>query len=221
MEIVLKAPIDKVVERLHQKGFCDTSGVPVAKQAWGLLDEDQIVNLYSSINRGILRYYRPSDNWTYLRRIQYILKFSLAKTLAAKRKTGVAKVLNGGNVSVQVKRSGQVKTITFHSNADWTVDRGAFTEQSDVDLVRMQERLRTRSKLGWTCCVCNADQQVVMHHVRHIRKMTNKHAKGFTRVMAALNRKQIPVCRECHRRIHNGSYDGLKLSDLAYDPSQS
>jgi group II intron reverse transcriptase/maturase len=221
MEIVLKAPIEKVVERLHQKGFCDTSGVPVAKQAWGLLDEDQIVNLYSSINRGILRYYRPSDNWTYLRRIQYILKFSLAKTLAAKRKTGVAKVLNGGNVSVQVKRAGQTKTITFYSNADWTVNRGAFTEQSDVDLVRMQERLRTRSKLGWACCICNADQDVAMHHVRHIRKMTNKHAKGFTRVMAALNRKQIPVCRECHRRIHNGSYDGLKLSDLAYDPSQS
>jgi group II intron reverse transcriptase/maturase len=220
MEIVLKAPIDVIVNRLHQKGFCDASGVPVAKQAWGLLDEDQIVNLYSSINRGIQYYYRPSDNWTYLRRIQYILTFSLAKTLATKRKTGVAKVLNGGSVQVQVRREGQSKTVTFYRNADWTVNRGAFIEHPEVDIVRMQIRLRTRSKLGWACCICNEDHHVEMHHVRHVRKMTNKHAKGFTRVMAALNRKQIPVCRECHRRIHNGVYDGLKLSDLAYDPSQ-
>jgi len=219
MEVVLKAPIDVLVNRLHQKGFCDASGVPIAKQAWGLLDEDQIVNLYSSINRGIQSYYRPSDNWTFLRRIQYILKFSLAKTLAAKRKTGVAKVLKGGNVQVEVRREGQSKTIAFYSNANWTVNRGAFIEHAEVDLVRMQIRLRTRSKLGWACCICNAEHRVEMHHVRHVRKMTNKHAKGFTRVMAVLNRKQIPVCRECHRRIHNGSYDGLKLSELAYDPS--
>lgn len=133
MEVVLKAPIETVVNRLHQKGFCDANGVPVAKQAWGLLDEEQIVNLYSSVNRGILRYYRPSDNWTYLRRLQYILKFSMAKTLAMKRKTGVAKVIKGGNVSVQVKRAGQTKTITFYSNSDWAVNRGAFTEHSEVD----------------------------------------------------------------------------------------
>src|SRR4028119_679771 len=121
MEIVLKAPIDVIVKRLHQKGFCDASGVPIAKQAWGLLDEDQIVNLYSSINRGIQYYYRPSDNWTYLRRIQYILKFSLAKTLAAKRKTGVAKVLKGGNVQVQLRREGQGKTIGCYGKSHWAV----------------------------------------------------------------------------------------------------
>jgi predicted HNH restriction endonuclease len=57
-----------------------------------------------------------------------------------------------------------------------------------------------------------------MHHVRHIRKMTDKQAKGFNSLLAKLNRKQIPVCSECHRKIHNGTYDGLKVSDLAYDP---
>jgi len=187
----------------------------------GLLDEDQIVNLYSSINRGIQYYYRPSDNWTYLRRIQYILKFSLTKTLAAKRKTGVAKVLKGGNVEVQLRREGQAKTIAFYSNLNWTVNKGAFIEHPDVDLVRMQGRLRTRSKLGMACCICNEEHHVEMHHVRHVRKMANKHVRGFTQLMAVLNRKQIPVCRECHRRIHNGSYNGLKLSDLAYDLRQS
>jgi hypothetical protein len=41
--------------------------------------------------------------------------------------------------------------------------------------------------------------------------------KGFTRLMGILNRKQIPVCKQCHQGIHSGKYDGLKLEDLAYD----
>jgi len=35
--------------------------------------------------------------------------------------------------------------------------------------------------------------------------------------MRALNRKQIPVCATCHRKIHNGEYYGIRLTDLAYD----
>jgi predicted HNH restriction endonuclease len=32
--------------------------------------------------------------------------------------------------------------------------------------------------------------------------------------MAAINRKQIPVCQNCHRDIHNGKYDGASLSSI-------
>jgi predicted HNH restriction endonuclease len=53
-----------------------------------------------------------------------------------------------------------------------------------------------------------------MHHVKHIRKMGEK-VKGFTRLMAIINRKQIPVCSWCHHEIHVGRYDGLKISTLA------
>ncbi len=52
-----------------------------------------------------------------------------------------------------------------------------------------------------------------MHHVKHIRK-SNKKATGFTKLMSKLNRKQIPVCPECHTQIHNGKYDGISLKDL-------
>jgi hypothetical protein len=56
-----------------------------------------------------------------------------------------------------------------------------------------------------------------MHHVRHIRKMAGRKPTGFTAVMGRLNRKQVPVCEACHRRIHVGDYDGIRLQDLAYD----
>jgi len=52
-----------------------------------------------------------------------------------------------------------------------------------------------------------------MHHVKHIKK-SGKTTKGFTKLMAKLNRKQIPVCIKCHVKIHNGTYDGIGLKDL-------
>ena len=42
----------------------------------------------------------------------------------------------------------------------------------------------------------------------------NETVKGFTELMAKLNRKQIPVCVKCHQRIHRGEYDGIKLTKL-------
>lgn len=220
MEVVLKAPIDKVIRRLAQKGYCDSQGNPTARKGYMFLDEDQIVNLFSSVNRGLLQYYRPADNWPQMKRIQYILKYSLAKTLAMKRKTSITRVMKHGCISIRVKRKDQEKEISFYQHADWKNDRGAFSKSEEVDLVRMAVRLRTRSKLGYACCICGETENIEMHHVRHIRKMSDKKARGFLKIMAILNRKQVPVCEACHRKLHAGQYDGLKLEDLAYDPTK-
>jgi group II intron reverse transcriptase/maturase len=221
MEVVLKAPIDELVKRLHQKGFCDKSGNSTHKAPWMLLDEDQIVELYSSINRGIQQYYRPSDNWARVQKIQHILKFSLAKTLAAKRKATTSRVISEKDIKVTVTRNGKERTVTFYQNSNWETRRDAFTDSPTVDLVRMNVRMRTRSKLGLPCCICGDPQNVQMHHVRHIRKMSEKQKQGFTKVMSMLNRKQLPVCVRCHRQIHEGKYDGLSLRDFAYDPRKA
>ena len=220
MQITLKTPMEKLIKRLHQKGFCDKNGRPLHKAPWIQLDEDQIILLYSSINRGLQQYYRPTDNWNDMQRVQYILKFSLAKTLAAKRQRPITQVIRGKDINIKVRRAnGQERMVTFYRNTDWSIIRGAFTDSSNVDIVRMNERLRVRSKLGWPCVVCGETQNIVMHHVRHVRKgLTNQDSKGFTRVMAILNRKQVPVCTSCHHKIHRGEYDSLSLRDLAYDP---
>lgn len=39
-------------------------------------------------------------------------------------------------------------------------------------------------------------------------------AKGFTKLMSMINRKQIPVCRSCHNLIHQGKYDGIAIGKL-------
>lgn len=219
-EVILKAPIDKIILRLTDKGFCK-EGKPIAKTGWQNLDEDQIIAMYSSINRGYQNYYRPADNFSDLSRIQYILKFSLAKTIASKRRKSVSTVLRGKDIVYTWETPKGTKTIKFFRNNDWNKDRNGFILGQEVDKVRIAIRMRTRSKLGAPCCICGEENDVEMHHLRHIRKMTaNKESinMGFARIMQSLNRRQIPVCKSCHRKIHAGEYDGLKLSELKYDP---
>ena len=223
---ILKAPLDKVLKRLKERGFCSGTGEPTAKGLWTSLDADQIIQLYSSINRGLQNYYRFVDNWKQCSRMQYILKFSLAKTLAQKYKISVPKVFRrfGKDLSLLIKgRGGKPdRQVTFYQNQDWTKNKLAFQggSQDDMDVVRTLVRLRTRSKLGKPCCICGeAHKQIEMHHIRHIRKLSHKRvATGFNRLLRAMNRKQVPVCSDCHWKIHRGEYDGLKLSNLAYLP---
>jgi len=52
-----------------------------------------------------------------------------------------------------------------------------------------------------------------MHHVKHVRKNGVRYG-GFHKEMALLNRKQIPLCKECHKKVHDGLYDGINLKNL-------
>ena len=225
METIMNAPLPKLMKRLTDRGFCTKEGQPTPKTGWMFLDVDQIVNLYSGVNRGLQNYYRFADNWAHMQRIQYILQFSLAKTLARKYRISLTKVFKrfGKTLTIVVpgKEGQEDRKVSFYLNPDWNKKRDGFQhgKQTDIDLVQTMIRLKTRSKLGRACCICESAEQIVMHHVRHIRKLSHRReATGFNRLLRAINRKQIPVCTTCHGKIHQGKYDSLKLGELAYIP---
>lgn len=225
-EIVMTAPKNALVKKLHLKGFYTALGQPTTKLGWIYLDADQIVTLYNGINRGIQNYYRFADNFGHLAHIQYILKFSLAKTLAAKYKCSVRQVFQRfgktPTIIVKAKDGKRDRHITFYCNDDWEKQRNGFQiGHATVDLLQWSITMRSRSKLGMPCCICNRTEQVEMHHVRHIRKTGGKKPVGINAILQLMNRKQIPVCTICHQKIHRGDYDGMRLSDLAYNPYES
>ena len=195
----------------------------MTKKEWTHFEVDQMLLLYNSINRGIQNYYRFTDNFSNLSRIQYILQFSLAHTLATKYQCSLRQIFKrwGRAPSIQVPSSDgkQERCITFSYNSEWEKQRNGFLiGHKDVDLFQWSIRLRARSRLGMPCCICNSTSQVEMHHVRHIRKIGQKKPVGIHAILRTLNRKQLPVCAGCHRKIHRGEYDELRLSDLAYNP---
>jgi hypothetical protein len=228
-ETRMQAPLPKLLKRLQEKGMCTDKGRPRPKKGWAYLDLDQIILLYSGINRGIQNYYRFVDNWSRLTRIQYILHYSLAQTLAWKLKRSMSKVFArfGKNLCISIKGTeGKAdRHVCFYRNQDWKKNREAFLlgNQPDIHQLQMAIHLRTRSKLGKPCCICGETgtrARIEMHHVRHIRKLSRKREPtGFNRILRQLNRKQIPVCQDGHQKIHRGTYDALILADLAYLPT--
>jgi group II intron reverse transcriptase/maturase len=126
-ETVMKAPLPRLIKRLNDRGFCTKVGKPRSKTGWTNLDADQIINLYSAVNRGIQNYYRFADNWSQLNRIQYILELSLAKTLAHKFNITSPKVYKrfGKELAVVIKgKDGKPdRKISFYRNRDWKKKR--------------------------------------------------------------------------------------------------
>ena len=158
-----------------------------------------------------------------------MLRFSLAKTRARKYQLTVKQVCKrcgkGLSITIDGKDGRKDRQVGCYQNHDWTKNSEAFQEGKHAALEQLQtsRTRRTRAKLGKPCCICGTtgkDAHLVMHQVRHIRKLSHKREPaGFNHMLRKLNRKQIPVCEACHRRIHQGSYDGLKLSSLAYLPT--
>ncbi|EJB8442616.1 group II intron reverse transcriptase/maturase [Vibrio parahaemolyticus] len=217
------APTADIVKRLADRGICHSSGKPKSKGSWAQLDDIQIVELYSSIWRGYLNYYSFVDNRSNLRRIQYILQYGCAKTLADKHRSSVRKIFkkHGFALKVEIKDGNneviRVTQFPHHRSLARQPNNFLVTDSTvnDGGKAVMFHRFRTRSKLDAPCCICGETENIEMHHVRHIRKIGDK-VKGFTRVMQSINRKQIPVCQPCHSKIHNGKYDGMSLSNFTH-----
>lgn len=52
------------------------------------------------------------------------------------------------------------------------------------------------------------------NHLRRQRASTGENViKGLNKGMGAINRKQIPICRKCHNKIHNGTYHKKSLNE--------
>jgi hypothetical protein len=161
--------------------------------------------------RGWYNYYQLAINVCSLHYARYVLLYSLAKTLAHKEGSSTYKVFRkyGKDISF-TKPNG--RTVHFFNEPLKQVKKATITTTSVDDQPVWWPR-KTRTRLLDNCAICDSNGPVEMHHVRHIRKR-GETVRGFSLYLAAINRKQIPVCQQCHRDIHGGRYDGDSLPSI-------
>jgi group II intron reverse transcriptase/maturase len=187
------------------------NGEPTSMSGFTNQPVEHIIQHYNGAIRGWYNYYQLAENVSSLNYARYVLQYSLAKTLAHKEGSSVSKVFRkyGKDLSYE-KPNG--RTIHFFNQPLTRVKRAKGTGKN-TDLVPIWYPRRARTRLLDNCAICGSSDQIEMHHVRHIRKR-GQHVQGFTLYLAAINRKQIPVCLKCHQEIHNGKYDGESLSSI-------
>nr|CFQ34772.1 maturase K [Trichodon cylindricus] len=88
-ELYSITPILFLIQLLAKEKFCDILGHPISKLAWTTLPDDEIFNRFDQIWRNFFYYYSGCRNKKNLYQVQYILRFSCAKTLACKHKSTI------------------------------------------------------------------------------------------------------------------------------------
>ena len=215
----LYIPVRSLLEKLAGKGFLKnyTHGGPLITNAitkWIFLDHRSIIVKYNAIINGLYNYYRFADNLRALHLIiNFVLKHSCAKTLARKyrlgSRRGAFKKFGPNLTTPGPKPMGLKSWKTFKKTRNFATDGVAHRDPFAV----LNWSLETVTPFD-PCWICGSTKQIEMHHVKHLRKGSPKSPSGFTALMSKLNRKQLPVCRPCHLKIHQGLYGGTSLKKV-------
>lgn len=210
-----------ILKRLRKKGYLDNNNKP--KSYTKILNQDiiNIVKIYLSTMRGIVNYYRFVHNVEQINYLYYLLMRSLCKTLAHKAKSTTRKIIRKYKVGknlVFCYGVNREKQLVVPINGGFTRNTRAFqtnlvTDDRDPIPAGYYSDTAAWIRVG-ICGLCGARGYTEMHHVKHIKRQGHRY-KGFDLVLQNINRKQVPLCRNCHRKVHNGQYDGIGIQQAA------
>jgi len=174
-----------------------------------------IILRYRTMLNGVLNYYTFVNNRPQLLKIHWILRVSLAKTLAAKLKLGrVYKVYNRFTKDIAyriVKKNGKVVVLDFKCPPlpkNLMDFQGTSVYKNPLSV--LDWKYETINSFNFVCANCAAEQDVEMHHVKHLKTL-NVNLSPFDKMLASINRKQVPLCHSCHVSVHKGEYMGMSL----------
>lgn len=210
--VSLRAPIKDLFEKATMSGFFKKKRgkfVPT-KVGWLInLDHVDIIRYFNSVIRGNLNYYSFANNRASLGSLIHGFKWSCARTLALKYKLSFAsKVFKKFGSKLKCPETGLKLSIpkTFKAIKIF----GCNEPVSDDILFKKWGRKLIRSNLFKQCVTCGSSERIEMHHVRDIKnsksKAKMKLLNFFTMQMAVINRKQMPLCAEHHKALHNNSF---------------
>lgn len=213
-------PVAKVTQRYVEKGYLKSlkNGIrPISRASYTVLEDHVIVSHYRSLWLGILNYYSGCTHRGRLQYIHYLLHMSCAMTLGHRHRMSCSKIFrkHGKSLTVKIPHKDKDKTVSFPYKTTWGIAERKWFLGKKVSITRDRyANLISRSSLGLPCAICDSNVgPIEMHHVKHVRKQGYRY-EGFHQQMSLLNRKQIPLCKGCHHRVHAGLYNGPSLEIL-------
>ncbi|MEO0970800.1 MAG: group II intron reverse transcriptase/maturase [Cyanobacteria bacterium J06639_18] len=194
-------------------------------------DAYSIVSQYQAEYRGVVQYYRMAYNLHTLSKLKWVMELSLVKTLANKFKTSCRKIYKRYRTTIDTKNGTyRVLQVTVESDSK----KPLITHFGGISLrwnkfVRIDDNLECRiwngrsevvqRLLAQECEICGATDNIEVHHIRKladIKQFGCKQRPEWMLKMSARKRKTLVVCRQCHKKIQYGRYDGETLKRKNY-----
>lgn len=220
--INMKAPIGDVVRRLTNKGFATWENgrikpLPILK--FTTLPLKDLILRWRVMLKGYTNYYSFVDNIYDLQKVFWILRESLIKTISKKKNIGRRDFIRAYGINSTIRltrRDGERVVLDFKWPKLTTNPLGFYgTTKYKDPLAAKDWKVSTISAMGQNCANCGHKENIEMHHIRHIRTVNLKLSR-FDQMAARINRKQIPLCKRCHRQVHLGKHQGMSLKNFTY-----
>jgi len=132
----------RIISRLHSKGFCEKDGFPREIPWLANLETLIIIERFNASIRGFVQYYAGFVRKSSLHRWVYILRFSCLKTIARKYRSSINKVFKrfGTNLSsstdktIKVTVKVTVNGVTYEKDWELLTFRRAFEAAESIGL---------------------------------------------------------------------------------------
>jgi hypothetical protein len=212
-DILVTAVTNRYVNRGYLKKLKNEIR-PISRASYTVLEDHVIRSHYRSIWLGLLNYYSGYINRGRLQYIHYLLHMFCAMSLGHRHRMSCSKIFSKYGKTLKVKIPHSSKTVSFPYKISWKLSERKWLCGKKVSLPKDYKNLVAQSSLGLPCAICDLNKgPVEMHHVKHVKKQGFWY-KRFHEQMALLNRKQIPLCKNCHKKVHAGLYDSPSLETL-------
>lgn len=186
---------------------------PVHRNDLLRLTDLEIVSAYDAELRGICNFYYLAGNFYKLNYMSYLMEYSCLKTLAFKHRCTIGKIKEkfsdkkgGWCIPYETKKG--MKHLYLSKHSDCAKGKEASDTIPGMTMIHKHTRSTFESRLkAKTCelCGCTESRQFEIHHVNKLKNLKGK--EPWEVMMIAKRRKTMVVCYECHKKIHNQSFE--------------
>jgi group II intron reverse transcriptase/maturase len=213
--IALRVPLD-VLQAKRAKYMLKGEVVPNTNI---LRDSDfEIISRYQYEYRGVVQYYKLAQNVRWLAKLQWTIRTSMLRTLAAKHKISLTQAQKKYTTTVTtvdgtykcfqavVERQGKNPLVATFGAIPLVRDKEAILVDNDPIWFASHTELIDRL-LADKCEVCGSTEKIEVHHIRKLADVNKKGRKEKTvwdKIMVARKRKTLVLCDSCHHKVHTG-----------------
>ncbi len=195
---------DGILKKLRENGMCKGNGYPIGVTHLLREPPEEIIKYGNLVLRGLLTQQRGCANFYKGSRIQYIVQFSTAKTLARKFDISLKKVFAeyGKSLTVNYKNTkGKACSAKLAMYKSFSRQKYFFRDVKSAVPSASLSKYNLRDPLARVCYICgNPNFHVSMYH-RKTKKKLRKPYSPIVSVMLAINRRQIPLCEHCFAKV--------------------
>lgn len=155
--------------------------------------------------RGFYNYYCMADNVSATcSKFDYIMQYSLYKTLAQKLNTSMPKIVRKYRKDKEFRieytdKKGNRKYRVLYNGGFAQKQPNKMADCDNLPHVSFPKRSLAERLRSEICELCRRHDKLIMHHVRTLKSLDDKTEWG--KMMLRLNRKTIAVCGNCYAEI--------------------